>query len=123
MIDRHDANRAAADPRPDQGDEPAGDVGPGAVLDDPVGRGDGEVAGFIHEHDADMAKMLELIRQFPLGLLDPVRALDAVHRGLDQAIGDLERGLHLDLRRGARVHNRKDAGHDRGKKVYRRDGD
>ena len=77
----------------------------------------------VHEHEANMAKMLEVLRQFAFGFFDQLRALDVAQRRLDQAFRDFERGLHLDLGGGACIQDREHASHDRGEKVDRRDSD
>jgi hypothetical protein len=76
----------------------------------------------VHKHDAHMAEMLELKRQFLVELVNlPLRAQIFDGR-FDETLRHFERGFDLDPGCGARIQNRHGAGDDHGKKINRSDG-
>lgn len=80
-------------------------------------RHDGELARGVHEHDADVAKMLELQRQKLFELFEmPLRG-EILDGGVYEALGDFKRRLDFDARRRAGVEDRNRHRHDGGEKV------
>ena len=117
MLERHHPHRAADQLWPDQGGKPAGHVVPPRRGVVPLRRHHGELAARVHEHDAHMAQMLELERQFLIELGEPVLRREVLHGGGDEALGDFERGFDLNPGGGAGIQDRDRAGQKRGEKI------
>ena len=83
----------------------------------------GELTDLVHQHDAHMAQMLELKRQLLIELVSLALGFQVPHGRFDEALSNLQSGLDLDPRRGARVQDRDAAGDERGKKIDRSNGE
>ena len=118
-------HRTADELWPDQAREPARHIGldTGALALRRLRRHECELADLVHEHDADMAEMLELERQFLIKLANLSLRSEIFDRSLDETLGNLERGFDLDPRCRTGIEDRDRAGHQGGKEIDQSDGD
>ena len=124
-LDGDNAHRAADELRPDHPREPGRHIGldAGPLPVRRPRRHEGELTDLVHQHDAHMAQMLELKRQLLIELVSLALGFQVPHGCFDEALSNLQSGLDLDPRRGARVQDRDAAGDERGKKIDRSNGE
>ena len=124
MIDGDDPHGAADKLRPHESREPgrrlallgAGDLGRLRGYDR-------ELADRVHEHDADVAEMLELQRQLLIELAQAPLRGEVLHGGGDEALRHFERGFDLDPGGRAGIEDRDGAGNDGRKEIDHSHGD
>ena len=97
MIDGDDPHRATDQLRPHEPGEPGRRLLFAGGRDvRGLRRHDGELADRIHEHDADVAEVLELQGQLLIELAEAVLRGEVLHGGGDEALRHFERGFDLD---------------------------
>ena len=124
MIDGDHPHRAANELRPNEPCEPARRLGVAGAIDGRrLRRYDSKLAARVHEHDADMAEMLELQGQLLIELAQAFLRGEVLHGGGDETLRHFERSLDLDPGRRPRVKDRHGAAENRREEIDHPHGD